>query len=93
MASDHKPKHTNDYADMSRRLLTQQGEVIRVSKNTARAINRRLKRKAESPVLIFEKDGHLQFCPFNIPSSLGIRMRGPHLLRNHCSSNHDAAIK
>jgi hypothetical protein len=84
---------THDNPDMCGRLLTQRGGVMRVSKNMALSINRCPKRKAESPVLVFEKDGHLQLCLFDNLASGGSRMRGPHRLRDYSAPIHDAAVK
>ena len=66
---------------------------MRVSKNTALAVNRFPKRKAESPVVVFEKDGHLQLCLFDVLSSGDGRLRRPHRLRDYRAPIYDAAVK
>src|SRR6266702_8518368 len=77
---------------MCGRLLTQWGGIIRVSKNMALAINRCPKGKAESPVLVFEKDGHLQLRPCDVLSYIASRTLGPHRLRDHRTLIHNAAV-
>src|ERR1700761_5775120 len=65
----NKDGHAYKNADVCGRLLTPWGMACRVSKrNTALAINACPKGNADSPVLVFEKDGHLQFRHFDMPS-------------------------
>jgi hypothetical protein len=56
----YKGHSTYDNTDMCGRLSTQWGVVCRVSqKKTALTINACPKGNADSPVLVFEEDGHL----------------------------------
>jgi hypothetical protein len=60
--------HTYQNTDVCGCPLTQWCAACRVSKkNTALAIDACPKGNADSTVLVFEKDGHLQLCPFDVP--------------------------
>ena len=78
---------------MCGRLLTQRGRAIRMSQNVALPFNRFPKRKTECPVFVFKKYGHQQLPHFDVLSSFGSSMRGPHRLTNHRASIYDAVVK
>ena len=90
----YKGHSTYDNTDVCGRLSTQWGVACRVSqKNTALTINTCPKGNSDSPVLVFEKDGHLQLRRFDMPSYIDGRTRVPHRLRDHRTPMHDAAVK
>ncbi len=52
-----------------------------------------LESKAESSIRVQKKDGHLQFCVFDVMFSIGNGVRNPQNLGHHSSSTHDPTVK
>ena len=84
---------TDDDTNMGSRLHAEWREVLRVLETVASTSSSSLKRESKPPVRVFEKDGQLQFCFFDVMPFIGDGMWGPQSLRDHGSLIHYAAVK